>query len=136
MLFLKEIFITFHVFISIMAIRDILQQGVIGSPGILGIYLSTTDGLIKEYVSMEQVDPDKVSAVSAPLAIVSENASKLFFKGNFDYSIVYSSPGLIVVAKIDENNILTIVSKEQQVGLILTLLDDMIKKLRVEIINR
>ncbi|GGP20685.1 hypothetical protein GCM10007981_09760 [Thermocladium modestius] len=113
-----------------MTIREVLQQGAIESPGILGIYLSTVDGLIKDYVSMEQVDPDKVSAVSAPLAIVSENASKLFFKGNFDYSIVYSSPGLIVVAKVDENNILTIVSKEQQVGFILTLLDSMIKKLR------
>jgi predicted regulator of Ras-like GTPase activity (Roadblock/LC7/MglB family) len=101
-------------------IQDILSEFVSTSTSIQAAAVMTRDGIPVASNIAENVDPARLSAISASLLSLADRTSKDLHQGELEQVLVDSTDGFVLMVKVGENAVLSVVSRSNsRLGMLL-----------------
>lgn len=101
-------------------IKIVLSEFIRTSPTIEATAVMTRDGLPVASRLNEGVDSDRLSAMSAALLSLAERALDENNKGKLESVLIHGSDGFIIMVRVGENAVLSIISKlDSKLGMLL-----------------
>ena len=100
--------------------------------GIGGIYVASLDGLLINYASRVDVDPDRVAAMIASISAVGDRVSKELLNEDSMHVIVQAHTGYIVIKRQGDYvfGVLVQGSDDSSIGLTMLELDRLLNTIR------